>query len=1229
MNRLFVIAFLLLVGCGAFKPKTQQPDEMLACALQSTFEIGDMDEALACLKEAVSKEDPSPKALFLLADLLDATGNPANALPFYFETIEFAHRNGGAHHEAVAAAMAIVAIRDRVEGFVETFNSFLSRLENKPGRLPLEAWFQLQNLHLGLARKKGHMDQAALTVNRMGCLVAWQSLGPFGPWTWNDFDNTLPPGNGEPWPKTAFLGPGRGETLLRDITSDTCFVSVNDPALPIGGTTWSRTVIALNRPKTVTMRLQTNTGAIIRIGGKEVFRRDPRTNWPSRVSWFNVSLPAGATEIAVGTTTNRTTMGFSLIAVDKNGLPAFHLVDPAMVASSIPTATEHLPAGVPETNLITLYAQIKAAIWWDDTERAFELLDTLTRDIDDPTPLLLLLMAEATAQDPSLPGELAYERARALQTRALKDEPRLWQARIDLANSEFTEERIEKTIEILEKGLALCPNEPQIIWRLASVLSTEGWLAEANALVQGKLEPKFPTSCNTLAWQLTLARQSIRLDSTRKLAEQLVSCDSSSPVLAEELARSQDWQGALTERRRLFDRSPKNASLAFDVAKTALVSGDLKTAIQSTKTALHLSPLNATIRTTLADALTSIGNPKAASLVIEQGLGLPYGPRASLASALAAIEKRDLFKSLRVDGAAVIERYKTEGNDYDTAAVFVLDRAVYIVGPMGETTTIVHTVTHLKSDEAVEEHGELSLPRDAHILVARTIKSDGRILVPETITGKPTFSLPDLEPGDFIESEYITYTAPSQLFPGGFDTERFYFQNFKTAFHRSEIIVITPLNTQVVVDPRGAAPPPKEQLIGDLKIRTWQTRGTLPYPAEPLAPDATEFLPSVRIVTQASWENILSRMKDLLADKERQTRHTEEALAKATKGISSTDHLQRRKAIYYFVMNSIVPEGNLFDQASHIITRKAGNRTRAFISLLRAAGYKPRLGLVKPSGADETEPAAPQFGLYSHSTVLVPEDGWVSLIEDHAPYGYLPPELRHRPAILIDNNERVTTDGGSQPIDKQTIEMSFNLLSNGQAAGSVKESLTGILAARWRSEFERNRGIDRDKRFEETYLSSAIQGARLEHLGIENLDNPQKPLILNYQVAVPGFARMEGSALIIEAPHPLTLVKQAGGLPARATPLVLAARVNKKVTASISLPRGYTAKIATPSINPISSEWGTATSWHEVKGRVARFGYEAGLFTDRISVLEYPAFLDFARSVDRLSELKLSVIVSR
>jgi tetratricopeptide (TPR) repeat protein len=1219
--RLATIAALLslllpgLAGCGAATRGARMAEADLRCGERAYLVEGQNDRAEKCLSRAASGDDASVAAAFLIGDLLDATGRPAEALPYYIRAIEIAHQSGESPAEAEAAAMAIVAIRDRIDDFGVAFDELRPLIGEDPGQLSPQALYQLRNLALGLALRA---DDPGLTaaVEQTGCLSGWQVAGPIGPRVWELFDE---PGSHPEIPAIVDLGPGRGLSERRDIeVSIPCSVQMADPRQRLEGIGIARTVVALDRAQNVHFRLETGGGARVTVGGVEVFVRDPRLGWPPVASWFAARLPAGNTAIQILVADPSAAPTFSLHALDEQGLSLASSHGPELLPTAGPTEPLELTESAARPS--ARHARLRIALWREDRDSAQRLLERLTNRSGQPAPIHLAAMSEASMTDPALPGETSYERARALMERALAADPSLWLARRYLARHEAMEGREHDAARLLEAGVAIAPDEPELRHELADLAAAAGWQAEC-ARAADELAQLLPSSCRSLRWRLSLARQRNAFAQALNLAREIRACDATSAALAEELTRRQELDLALEEYRRLASRQPDSAVLRFDVARAAAAAGRWDVVASSAAEALALLPESFPLRSTLVDALSSTGREPEARELLEQGLAELPGPAPGIQLLLATLGGERLLDELRVDGLEVFRRYREQAPEYDTASVWVLDRAVHLIGRDGARTELVHSIAHLVTDEAVEQHGELSLPEDAMLLTARTIKADGRVLEPEEIEGKPTISFPDLTPGDFIEVEYAVFRTGSPLFAGGFDTERFYFKDFTTAFHRSEVLVVAPQDLELELDPRGQCPEPEERLVGDMRVITWRAHKTLPLPQEPRAPVAREYLPSIRVTARASWESLTSRIRDMLAEQDRPSPHLDETARQATVGVDGEDHRARRQAIYHWVMEHVEAAGDLFDQPSHIVVRKSGNRARAFVALLRSAGYSGRLALVREAGEDRTDSSVPSLAMLGRVAVHVEDDGWVSLEQDGAPYGYLPAELRHAPVLFIDNDERTSTDGGAVPVDAQRVTLDITLHEDGSAVGTITEELTGVLAAGWRSDLREIAGAEIEKRFEERYLSTAVVGAALSSLTIKELDDPEAPLILEYEIEVPQLGLRDEHAFGIEVPFPITLVKRVGGLPSRSTPAVLASYVEKEVDATIHLPDGFSAKTRT-SRATARSKWGDAESQITIAAGLVRAGYKARLHADRIAPAEYVDFIDFAHRIDRATKLE-------
>src|SRR5262249_10601916 len=137
----------------------------------------------------------------------------------------------------------------------------------------------------------------------------------------------------------------------------------------------------------------------------------------------------------------------------------------------------------------------------------------------------------------------------------------------------------------------------------------------------------------------------------------------------------------------------------------------------------------------------------------------------------------------------------------------VLDRPVRRVFATGARLTLTHNIIRVQDKDAIDKFGEVQIPGDADVLTVRTIKADGTTREPEELAEKETISVPDLEPGDYVEFEYVDPASPPGAFPGGFLAERFYFRSYDAPLYRSEYLVAAPSEMKMQVDRRGEGVP--------------------------------------------------------------------------------------------------------------------------------------------------------------------------------------------------------------------------------------------------------------------------------------------------------------------------------------------------------------------------------------------------------------------------------------
>jgi tetratricopeptide (TPR) repeat protein len=1124
--------------------------------------------------------------------------------------------------------MALVAIRDRVVDVESAVETLLSELDAEHARLPPEAVFQLRNLLAARLLRRGHTDEAAKEYRTMGCLRNWSGAGPFGPKPFAAWDRLAASPRTGFWPASFDLGPSRGNATPWDIESHTCTVTIENKKLTRPGAYLLRTTVKTHRSTEVWVRTQSSESLRLRIGGETVFLKDNRRALGPSTRWSRIRLEPGVTEI-VAETISQSGMGasFSVALLPTEGRDRLEPESPSSLASARAAVLPALEQKFPELCPANLQARLAVALFHDDYESAHELAESLM-GYDGPTKALGMLgAAEALEADPDLPGEMGFEAARDVYAEALRLDPRLYRATKRLASRAMDENRVREALQLLRAGRRLSPREPDLRVHLLEILAQKGWRAELMEEVR-QVEALLPGACKTLAWQHFAAANTERHQLALELAQAISRCDASSTLYAKALEARGQWEKARVERERLARLPASSIESHAAVAATMAAAGHTSQAHHHLATqGKNAAPLESNASLLLADYALANGDTTNALSTLHkaatQGRAAPF----DLLVALSQLTGDPVLGELRVDGSEVIQRYREQRPAYATASVLVLDRMVYLVAPDGSATSIVHTITEVRSDEAVESLGEVKLPPGARSLRLRTLKPDGRILEPEKIAFKDSLSLPDLAIGDFIELEYVTVNPPSHVVDGGFDTGRFFFRDFDSAFHQSEMVIVTPKSMQIIADPRGECPEAQTVIRGGYRVSTYRARNTTPAIQEPLAPLPHEYFPSIRVLSSTTWQDLLGDMREELGELDRPTRALRQTLEDIVADLDHNDHENRKRAIYAWVLENIQEQGGLFDPVGHILLRGQGSRARLFAVLCRMAGYQAQLGLVRSALSDATPTAAPAFDLFDRIAVVLPKEEWFCLDHPGAPYAFLPPAMRQRPALLLESETFSTTPSGCVPREERSIHMSVIVEKSGDASVLVREELTGLLAASWRDDLKSMSKQDRERQFQDGYLSDTLAAARLDSLDIQGERDLDAPLVLMYKARVTGFATRQGDKLIAKIPLGISLTQGAASTAERTTPLVLALSTVKQLEVSITGPPGFASTLSRPLGEKLSSgPFGRVEAFAFPNGPLLIAGYKAEIDIHRVAPQNYEAFALFSRETDRLTNLEVEII---
>jgi hypothetical protein len=521
------------------------------------------------------------------------------------------------------------------------------------------------------------------------------------------------------------------------------------------------------------------------------------------------------------------------------------------------------------------------------------------------------------------------------------------------------------------------------------------------------------------------------------------------------------------------------------------------------------------------------------------------------------------------------------------------------------------------------------VPEGARLLSLHTIKADGTRLEPDSIPGKSTWSLPNLAPGDYLEFEFVRGESPSAGFPGGFLGDRFYFKSFEVPFHHSELTVVLPASMKPVLDPRGPLPEAAKETREGLTVLRWTAEKSGALAPEPNSVAQREFLPSINLGVKVSWEAYIESLRDLLVDKEIYDPSAQEFVSELLGAEVNAPASVRANKLYRWVTDQIEGTEEVFGSAAAMLTARTGNRERVLKYMLMLAGIESELVLARGAEADHSQAALPDPETFGYLVLrIATEKGplFVHAGARHAPFGFLPPQVRGEQALVVNARaERTTLPSDDLGRELRSIDIDVELARGGRAKLHVRETHRGASAVEWRNDLDSIPESELDDRFEQSYAANVIPGAKLTSLKVEAREDPEAPLVLDYRVETDHFGQRSGAQQRISGLFPTLLSARFARSGSRTTTALVAPGQAAEVRTRIALPKG--ARVVTlPKAG--SLKLGGEASFAaraELRREQAEITRSVRLPLMRVEPEQYAAFANFCRTADALEASELVV----
>ncbi|HET6437691.1 MAG TPA: DUF3857 domain-containing protein [Anaeromyxobacter sp.] len=755
---------------------------------------------------------------------------------------------------------------------------------------------------------------------------------------------------------------------------------------------------------------------------------------------------------------------------------------------------------------------------------------------------LEVLTAEAREGDPTLDRQVGQERAEAALREALRADPGQAEARVRLGWLLRATDRFDDAEEVLSALSGPAASRPRALLARARVAEGRGLYERAEALGAEALAAGGGCDAADLTLSLALRRQALsRIEEATAL---LGHCRGGDERLARYRRGRGDAAGAGAALGPLLAARPWDVEAALARAEISVSEGEPRAAAERVAALAEIWPRNPRIQNALAGALELAGDAAGARAARERALLLDGGD-LTLRRALALEDGHEALDDLSFDARAAIRAYEAAGRRTGTSSVMVLDAASVDIHPGGVATERTQQVIHVLDQAGVDQHGEISLPAGAEIIAARTLKPDGRVLEPERGNEeKGTLSLAGLEPGDYLEIDYIrAVRAPFGAL--GYAADPFYFQAPRERLFRSTYVVRAPAGAGLSVDAHGM-PAPEVVREGGSEVMRAERRDVPPFFPEPDAPGMGEYVAHLAVGTGAAREAFQRNIADRLVGRTKPTQELLEFVRQIRAEARDGTPLGLVRAAYARVARTVLGEGPLLEDASQVLSRGRGSRLLVLEAVLEALGFEARMALVKPFAADPAPHRFPTPSLYAAQVLRVRAGNdvvWLDPSVRQNPFGALPPWIAGCEALIVPAPGEAPTLDRTPENDESAggreSELRLVLAPDGAAELSGSDRYLGALGAALKGQIE---SLDSSQRRQavEALLARSFRGMNLEKVAFEGEDDPQAPLVIRWRGRAAQVARpVEGGLLLEASPQPAQLRARYVRLSARTTPLLI------------------------------------------------------------------------------------------
>lgn len=1201
-------------------PKSGDPDELGAWLFSEMVSLGGDAGRARQARAALDQTKGGGMIAHVARGLDDALhGRLAAAPGHYLEAVKAARDSGDARAPLVAwfAANRAVSLSHVAPGLWQRWKPFVESAIQDPGNIGWRARSELVEWSIDEGWTEGAKDLEARAAQLYGCLTNARMAGPFGRGAAIDATRAFAPENPGPWPYR--FEPARGVARapkLLPVESHSCSITTNEKTPD--GVFYVESFFDLREPREVLIVVQ---GALaVRVDDVLVLDRDVRQwgVWPRFGAW--VKLAAGRHRLVARLSEAAT----SIRVMRPDGVPLglSSSMDPAggyvtaapVVAGEPNVLSRYVKDGAfvdPGDDVVRSLGAFLAHVESSD-DLASVMVSPLLDKVDASTGPSLSLAALFAEDDPIFARTQAADLVRELHARAAKKDPALWPSRLSLALGTAERKGAEEAVPELEQLTREFPGVPELFLSLGRVYGELGWTGERARTIK-QLAALFPNELGALIAALDVYSAQGDFAKVNDLVARIRKLDRDDEASVSRALLREDYDTAVAELTRLLENHPDKKELEERIADAKVRAGKLEDVLKKLEAAVAKEPTNTRARLELSDARYAEGDHQALRRGLTESVVAGANP-GLYTSAIDLVEGATELEPYRLPAREIIRDFEKSGRHLPGTAARVLDYSALWVRADGSSRMLEHEIVRLQSAEAISSFAE-HRALEGLVLHMRVIKKDGTTLEPEIVAGKPTVTFPHLEVGDYIETEQVVFSPGDGRGGVEYVGPRWFFREENVGYARSEFVVISPENKELVVETTGSVPEPKVERKDGLIVRRYRVDDSPAAPTEPGSAPVSEFLPSVQIGWGLSLEKRLSALSEALTPTTPIDPRIRIIAAHIVKDVPPADEIGRAKRLYRWLLDNV--EAGEENDGRRVVIGKRGNLYQGFRTLCRALGMRVRYAVANSKLAEP--PRGPLSGSTQFSVPLAKVEGktasaWLTIANKYAPFGYLGADVRGQPAYFLDGTTQEKTKVPEQgSADGIAFSGTAKLDATGALTIDLVEEFSGRLAIQLRRGLSQVSEQQLHDVIESQLLAQTLRGGSLTSYQILRRDDLDAPLVVQMTVKVARFAQQNGKSLVISPPLGPDLGRMAA-LPARQTPLLIGEALRRRIDIGIELPKGATVSGLAPGV--IGSGGRRVAIEDSLQGNVLRLKRSIDIPAGRVQPTDYPEFARFAHQAD-------------